>query len=114
MEAHCLREGGLRLALVQACGDPLSERRIPEPVAEKQGALQPPSRHGETISTAFVESTVNQVVSKRFVKKQQMRWTARGAHRLLQIRTKVLNEDWYGTLRRWHSAMAAEPEERAA
>jgi hypothetical protein len=32
-------------------------------------------RHGETISTAFVESTVNYVVSKRFVKKQQMRWT---------------------------------------
>ena len=32
-------------------------------------------RHGETISTGFVESTVNQVVSKRFVKKQQMRWT---------------------------------------
>ena len=31
-------------------------------------------RHGETISTGFVESAINQVVSKRFVKKQQMRW----------------------------------------
>ncbi|ANB77710.1 hypothetical protein AYM40_35590 (plasmid) [Paraburkholderia phytofirmans OLGA172] len=41
-------------------------------------------RHDETISTAFVESTVNYVVSKRFVKKQQMRWTQRGAHLLLQ------------------------------
>ena len=30
-------------------------------------------RHNETISTAFVESTVNYVISKRFVKKQQMR-----------------------------------------
>jgi len=29
-------------------------------------------RNGETISTAFVESTVNQVISKRMVKKQQM------------------------------------------
>jgi len=29
-------------------------------------------RQGDTISTAFVESTINQVVSKRFVKKQQM------------------------------------------
>jgi len=29
-------------------------------------------RQGETISTAFVESTINQVVSRRFVKKQQM------------------------------------------
>ena len=35
-------------------------------------------RHGETISSAFVESTVNQVISKRMVKKQQMRWTQRG------------------------------------
>ena len=29
-------------------------------------------RQGETISTAYVESTINQVVSRRFVKKQQM------------------------------------------
>ena len=29
-------------------------------------------RQGETISTAFVESTIHQVVSRRFVKKQQM------------------------------------------
>ena len=42
-------------------------------------------RHDETISTAFVESTVNYVVSKRFVKKQQMRWTQRGAHLLLPV-----------------------------
>ena len=37
-------------------------------------------RQGERISTAFVESTINQVVSRRFVKKQQMQWTLRGAH----------------------------------
>ena len=48
-------------------------------------------RQGEAISTAFVESTINQVVSRRFVKKQQMSWTLRGAHLLLQTRTKVLN-----------------------
>jgi len=47
-------------------------------------------RYGETISTAFVESTVNQVVSKRMIKKQQMRWSQKGAHLLLQIRTRVL------------------------
>jgi hypothetical protein len=45
-------------------------------------------RQGEIISTAFVESTINQVVSQRFVKKQQMAWTLRGAHLLLQTRTK--------------------------
>jgi hypothetical protein len=49
-------------------------------------------RCGEAISSAFVESTVNQVVSKRMVKKQQMRWTPRGAHLLLQIRARVLND----------------------
>jgi len=29
-------------------------------------------RNEETIATGFVESAVNQIVSKRFVKKQQM------------------------------------------
>jgi hypothetical protein len=36
-------------------------------------------RQRETISTAFVESTINRVVSRRFAKKQQMQWTLRGA-----------------------------------
>jgi len=36
-------------------------------------------RAGETISSSFVESAVNQVISKRMAKKQQMRWTPRGA-----------------------------------
>jgi hypothetical protein len=39
-------------------------------------------RYGERISTGFVESTVNQVISKRFCKRQQMQWTKRGAHLL--------------------------------
>ena len=37
-------------------------------------------RYGERVSTAFVESTVNTVVGKRFSKKQQMRWSKSGAH----------------------------------
>jgi len=59
-------------------------------------------RNGERISTAFTESTINQVVSKRLVKKQQMQWTPKGAHLLLQVRTQVLNDDWEGTFRRWY------------
>ncbi len=47
--------------------------------------------YGEVITTAFVESTVNELVSKRMVKKQQMRWTQKGAHLLLQVRVKTLN-----------------------
>ena len=59
-------------------------------------------RQGERISTGFVESTVNQVVSKRMVKKQQMQWTPEGAHLLVQVRTQVLNDDWATTFRRWY------------
>jgi len=58
-------------------------------------------RQGERISTAFVESTINQVVSRRFVKKQQMQWTLKGAHLLLQTRTKVLNNELEDVFRRW-------------
>jgi hypothetical protein len=64
-------------------------------------------RNGETISTAFVESAVNQIISRRFVKKQQMRWTERGSHHLLQIRTRVLNEEWRTTMARWNPGMGA-------
>jgi len=37
-------------------------------------------RNGEPIATGFVESTVHEVVSKRFCKKQQMQWSKAGAH----------------------------------
>lgn len=59
-------------------------------------------RQGETISTAFVESTVNQVVSKRMVKKQQMQWSERGAHLLLQVRTRVLDDELEDVFRGWY------------
>jgi hypothetical protein len=64
-------------------------------------------RQGERISTAFVESTINQVVNRRFVKKQQMHWTPRGAHLLLQTWTKVLNDDLEGVFRRWYPQFCA-------
>jgi hypothetical protein len=69
-------------------------------------------RQGETISTAFVESTINQVVSRRFVKKQQMQWTLKGAHLLLQTRTKVLNNELEDVFRRWYPQFRTE--EKAA
>ena len=49
-------------------------------------------RYGERVSTAFAESTVNAVVGKRFAKRQQMRWSKRGAHLILQTRTRVLDD----------------------
>ncbi len=48
-------------------------------------------RPGDPIASGFVESAVNQVVAKRFVKQQQMRWSDQNAHRLLQVRTAELN-----------------------
>jgi hypothetical protein len=71
-------------------------------------------RHGERISTGFVESTVNQVISKRMVKKQQMQWSKRGAHLLLQIRTRVLNGEWEDTFRTWYPGFRAHAMPRAA
>ena len=65
-------------------------------------------RQGETISTAFVESMINQVVSRRFVKRQQMYWTLRGAHLLLQTRTKVLNHELEEVFRRWYPLFRVE------
>ena len=59
-------------------------------------------RNGERIATSFVESTVNQLVSKRMVKRQQMQWTERGAHLLLQTRTRALNGELEETFRRWY------------
>jgi hypothetical protein len=64
-------------------------------------------RNGEAISTAFVESAVNQIISRRFVKKQQRRWTERGSHHLLQIRTRVLNDEWRTTMTRWNPGTIA-------
>ncbi len=67
-------------------------------------------RNDETITTSFVESAVNQVVSKRFVKSQQMRWSQRGAHLLLQVRTQVLNKELCGWFQQWCPSMAEESE----
>jgi hypothetical protein len=71
-------------------------------------------RCGERISTGFVESTVNQLLAKRFVKKPQMRWTPRGAHLLLQVRAKVLNGDLETVFERWHPGYAGQVQPRQA
>ena len=58
----------------------------------------------ERIASGFVESPVNQVISKRMAKQQQMGWSQRGTHLLLQIRTRVLDEEWENIFRRWYPA----------
>jgi UDP-N-acetylmuramate-alanine ligase len=49
------------------------------------------SRAGKPISTSRAEGTVNQLVSARMNKRRQMRWSPRGAHRVLQVRAAVLD-----------------------
>jgi hypothetical protein len=44
------------------------------------------------------------------VKRQQMQWTERGAHLLLQTRTRVLNGELEETLRRWYPKFRPEME----
>jgi hypothetical protein len=44
------------------------------------------------------------------VKKQQMRWTPRGAHLLLQVRTRVLNNDLANDFHRWYPGFTHVPE----
>ena len=52
--------------------------------------------------SGFAESAINQIVAKRMVKKQQMRWTPRGAHLLPQIRTRTLDDTLAQDFHRWY------------
>ena len=65
-------------------------------------------RYGETISTGFVESTINEVVAKRMAKKQQMQWTQEGAHYMIQTRTAVLNYELHQYFGRWYPGFSIE------
>jgi hypothetical protein len=57
-------------------------------------------RDGDPISTATTESTVQWLLHRRMGADQQMRWSPRGAHRMLKVRTAVAN----GTLADDHAA----------
>jgi hypothetical protein len=57
-------------------------------------------RNGEPISTAFVESAVNEIIAKRMNKKQQMRWNSATVQPFLDVRTAVLNDTLEDAFRR--------------
>ena len=48
-------------------------------------------QQGRRISTAPAESVMNHVVNRRMSKRQQMRWSLKGAHLLLQTRVSLLD-----------------------
>jgi hypothetical protein len=56
-------------------------------------------RYGKQISTAPIEGTVRWLLRRRMAAQQQMRWSARGAHLMLKVRTPVVN----GTFDRDHA-----------
>lgn len=56
-------------------------------------------QNGEPISTAFVESAVNEIIAKRMNKKQ-MRWNRATVQPFLDVRTAVLNDTLEDAFRR--------------
>ena len=49
-------------------------------------------RQGEPIATSFVESAVDEIISWRMAKAQQMRWSRTTVQPFLDVRTAVLND----------------------
>jgi hypothetical protein len=70
-------------------------------------------RREEPLSTALTERTVQWLLHRRMNAQQQMRWSPRGAHLMLKVRTSgvngTLNRD-YAVAERW----ARRPFRRAA
>lgn len=60
-------------------------------------------RYGDAVSTAFVKSTINEVIVRRMAKKQQMQWSRKVAHYLLQTRTAVLNNELRDKFACWYN-----------
>jgi hypothetical protein len=59
-------------------------------------------RQGWKISSALAESAMSHLVNQRMGKRQPMRWSAEGAHLLLQVRCAVLNKRLDSLFREWH------------
>jgi hypothetical protein len=65
-------------------------------------------RSGRRISTAFMESAVNQLIDKRMSKSQQMRWSPMGAHALLQVRAELVDGRLGAAFARWYPGFSGE------
>ena len=61
--------------------------------ANQSGLVNYGARHrrGDPISTAFVQSAINEIISRRMIKKQQMRWTRWTVQPFLNVRVTVLD-----------------------
>ena len=54
------------------------------------------------ISSALAESAMSHLVNQRMGKRQPMRWSATGAHFILQVRCAVLDNRLDRLFREWH------------
>jgi hypothetical protein len=61
-------------------------------------------RAEQPITKSFAESAVDQIIYHRFVKKaaDEMPWTDQGCQNVLQIRTRVINDELRSAVQRWH------------
>lgn len=66
---------------------------------------------GLRVSSCGVESTVNFLINHRMNKRQQMRWSRRGAHLLLQVRAAVLNGEFDALVRSSSASRAVETQD---
>jgi len=65
-------------------------------------------RSGQRISTSFAESSVNEIISHRMAKRQQMRWNRHTAPEFLRVRVHVLNDTIKNAFRRMHRGFRPE------
>jgi len=68
---------------------------------------------GLRVSSCGAESTVAVLINHRMNKRQQMRWSRQGAHRLLQVRAAILNGDFDALVRSTPASRAVETQDAA-
>jgi hypothetical protein len=66
-------------------------------------------REGRRISTAMAESGMNHLINARMGKRQPMRWSAEGAHLMLQVRCALLDHRLDGLFREWYPEWGTSP-----
>ncbi|MGI4941085.1 MAG: ISKra4 family transposase [Janthinobacterium lividum] len=66
-------------------------------------------QRGEPIATSFVESAVDEIISWRMAKAQQMRWSQATVQPFLDVRTAVLNDTLEHAFRQRHPGFRCHP-----
>ena len=96
-EAKCVRDVNGVSALRRHLSDVLAYLEANQSALVNYGVRY---RRGEPISTAFVESAINEIIARRMIKKQQMRWNRWTVQPFLDVRVAVLDGTLEGSFRR--------------